>query len=467
MSDSTEGNNSGIYARNQYDNHADNIKTINEFLIDIIGVLVPGGIFIFSISISLVIPIILICFTGMAGAVAGNQARGLLASNVFQGWFWLVLFFTFLILSYAIGNIFYRLDIKELDRLSFRRQQKKHYKDKIGRVIDVDKGKMFFCRSFFKRIKKEKSGDFLREYYELLFYHSKEGTGYRVGDKQNWMRQFEEFESLWRPKPGETAEQEQERINDFIDKLNKVAFSFYQKKFLEPEKVKEMIRGDSSPDTTDDQLIVAGKLLLPFIKFKGENKSQYLALCWFFLFWLRSEVACDNENDCQFPYEYYDTYLIKRNELALVRHATWCKDKDSRTKNAINAYKLKIQLKSKEAYNILIKNEAHIRMASSSYRVARTMLLIASIAMFIPPALLLPPSGATPLWELCKYMFVFICMPLSILCLNAFIWYSVIEFVHYQRLREIFFVLQVFDEIGGAGTRSQQQPVAQLARIDH
>jgi len=421
---------------NQIDQHADNIKTINEFLIDLIGVLVPGSIFLFSTIISIIIPIIMIYYRNMTLQIAATSTTldvhyatkwDLLASNVFNGWFWLVVFFLFLILSYALGNIFYRLDIKDVDKLSFKWQRKTLYKNKIRPFIDKNK----WCR--FKKIKDDRLEGFIKEYFELLFYHWKEHRKYLGIEKQNWMKQYEKFK-------GEKKE--------IIRILNAIAFLLYDKNYSDAlNLVKKMVSNKSlsTVPTKKENLIIAKKFLSRFIKPENEKNSEFLAIGWYFLFYLRSEVACDNEEDCQFPYEHYDTYLLKRGELNLVEHTTWCKDKDSRTKNALNSIKLKIQLKSKEAYNILVKNEAHIRMASSSHRVVKLVWKIALCAIFISSGLLFPFEKFS--YELIKCAIVISFMPISTLIVNIFIQQSVTKFLHYQRLREIFFVIQVYDEL--------------------
>jgi len=424
---------------NQYYRYADNIKTINEFLIDLIGVLVPGGIFLFSIIISIIIPTIMIFFNDITRKVSEDSAQyatkvDMLASNVFNGWFWLVLFFMFLILSYAIGNIFYRLDIKDVDKLSFICQREKIYKEKLKPFIDE---KMYRRKKkyHFEKMETDKLNDFLKEYFGLLLYHWKENDKFPDINKHIWMKKFDNLQK----KNGDKT----------IIILNEIAALLYDENYsdasiLFDNNILHKNKNDLSDKVKD--------FLKPFVKTDNEKDPEFLALNWYFLYCLRSEVACDNEEECQFPYQHYNTYLSKRGELNLIKLTTWCKDKDSRTKNAINALKLKIQLKSKEAYNIILKNEAHIRMASSSYRVAdmvcmKLSVLPAIILLFIVVLLVFFLFINNFTLASIEYALVIICMPVSVLVLNKFIRNSVIEFLHYQRLREIFFVLQVYDDL--------------------
>ena len=455
----------------QYDKHVDNITTINEFLIDLIGVLVPGGLFLFSIIVSIIIPIIMIYFNSINPIVDVDSTSGnanlfatkldLLAFNVFSGWFWLVLFFMFLILSYAIGNIFYRLDIKDVDKLSFKWQSKKLHKSKIKPII----------KKIRKKDKDFELEKFLEEYFELLIYHLKENRKSLYTDKIKWKDKFKIIEEK-----SKTVETGGAKENRLIKILNQLAYLLYEKEFKkvldlvecsenEFEKALNEVMDSVKKKIDPSQNIpdTVKKLLKIYEKhFTSKNKDYYVAICWFFLFYLRSEVACDNEDDCQFPYEHYDTYLIKRGDLDLVKHTiAWCKDKDSRTKNALNTLKLRIQLKSKEAYNILLKNEAHIRMASSSYRVASIVRIIAFVFVIIFLGFLIPFeknifSIECDLisQELIKYALVIIGMPIFILFASIYIMLSVKKFLHYQRLREIFFVLQVYDELEKANKKT-------------
>ncbi len=94
------------------------------------GALIPGVLFIFSIMMCVVFPIC--CYTG-APNFPNEDTRG--------GWFWIVAFFTFLILSYVVGHIFYRSDIKKTDKADIKRQRKQLIK-KLKKEINLIKKKL-------------------------------------------------------------------------------------------------------------------------------------------------------------------------------------------------------------------------------------------------------------------------------------------------------------------------------------
>lgn len=91
------------------------VKIAHELMVDILGALIPGALFLFCTIVFIVFPIV--CYS-----VPNNSFSFLMKDGE---WFWIVAFFLFLILSYVISLIFYRADIKQPDRLDIRREKKK------------------------------------------------------------------------------------------------------------------------------------------------------------------------------------------------------------------------------------------------------------------------------------------------------------------------------------------------------
>ncbi|MDR1169631.1 MAG: hypothetical protein LBK97_02205, partial [Prevotellaceae bacterium] len=185
------------------DNTKDSIKAINEFLIDIIGALVPGIIFLFSTIVSLIFPLLMLIYNQIPKSTSAPVEKiDLFIVSISHGWFWLVIFFTFLILAYAIGNIFYRLDIKKIDRKSFRYEKNRCFCEDIIPIINgllEDKGKFKFNRYklsfiiknpfFLKRVYKQSLGfdSFIDKYCLLLTDHlSKNDREYLQKEKQSF-----------------------------------------------------------------------------------------------------------------------------------------------------------------------------------------------------------------------------------------------------------------------------------------
>ena len=74
-----------------------------------------------------------------------------------------------------------------------------------------------------------------------------------------------------------------------------------------------------------------------------------------------------------FPYINYENYLIKRGFHFLAEQVVW-NNREGRTKNQINRYKIKLNVYTPEVCTIINKNESHVRMASSSWYAARGMI---------------------------------------------------------------------------------------------
>jgi hypothetical protein len=421
---------------NYADNSRDSVKAINEFMLDLVGALVPGVIFLFSVIICIIVPMIMLYIPSLSQGNGENRAD-LFISNIFQGWFWLVIFFTFLILAFAIGNIFYRLDIKKIDKKSFGYEKKGQYKNRILQIFE----------DIIKKDNEAKKNAFFERYFELIYNHLPEKDRESLYEKTDEKLEIieEERKKAWKKLKPEKPD---------FSWLNTIAYNLYKDK-KEPVLKDKEIRGDFQQAVEEEQLELLKKVLKPqnkFLSSKGDINSL-IAIGWYFLFYLRSEVACDNETDCQFPYEYYNTYLIKRNETHLLEHVGWCYDESSRSKNALNKLKLKIQLIAHRDYNILVKNEAHIRMSSSSWYVSKTNMLMSVISLILIFFVIIINNNS------CCYMnwskltdiknIIILFLPVLIFLFNIFIYRSVIKFLHYQRLREIFFVLQVYDEYFG------------------
>ncbi len=91
---------------------------------------------------------------------------------------------------------------------------------------------------------------------------------------------------------------------------------------------------------------------------------------------MQNESGCATEKRCDFPYMSYYKYLLKRRQYKLLKYVMWI-NSPARTKNQINNYKIELQLHVPNAYSIISKNESHIRMASSTWHVAKTVKVIA------------------------------------------------------------------------------------------
>lgn len=447
-------------------------KILNDFIVDLFGSLVPGIIFLFSILFCLVIPVALLFFSYISISSANLEALG----RVFDNWFWVISFLTFLILAYAVGNIFYRLDIKEVDKESFKKMSCKHFKNMVLPMFEP-----YFegSSSVLKKLKVRYVGgsprvddDFIVSFKELfcdqLCVFNSDNCKADKTKLQDLVNALLNTENAG-------GDLEEKEVIELLMRINNLSYILYQERDknlsfdvsrLRDEDYAERLLNKDFTKHTD----ILSKRLSSFMsdirsylngeaeKYKKQEEKgkeegneegnedemipsvQYLltlTLGWYYLFSLRAEQADDNEN-CQFPYTYYAEYLIKRDAMDLVPHVKW-KDKNSRSKNGLNRLKFRIQLAAPKEYNILVKNEAHIRMASSSWGVAKYMFYVGSASFIL---LFIIMGGAKLLniestWN-APSLFIILLLPVIVLVFNWFIYTRVKEFIHYQRLREIF-----------------------------
>ena len=170
---------------------------------------------------------------------------------------------------------------------------------------------------------------------------------------------------------------------------------------------------------------------------KEVKKSEYINH-------LKSEFACTSTKDCQFPYINLRDYIGKRGHCHLCPFVVW-KDDESifhRSKTFINLLKIRLKYHYPQKCSIIIRNEAHIRLASSSWYVAHALRLcsIAGISsvflcMVIDSAVKIT-SKSYPIY------FPFFIPPIAILLAGEYIRTRIENFIHYQRLREVFYVLE-------------------------
>lgn len=194
----------------------------------------------------------------------------------------------------------------------------------------------------------------------------------------------------------------------------------------------------------------------------------------------REELACDKASGCQFPYLHLAAYLKHRGFRHLTPFVIWAPNTDNidesaktkgadglddndatddvsapddeytpqRTKNYINVLKIRLRYHAPDKCGVIIRNEAHVRLAASTWYVARSLFYICAVGALITGAGAgitfaqldaTQPSAWTNTWS--DY-FAAVSSLLMVLAVSVFAYHSVLRFLHYQRLREVFFVLE-------------------------
>lgn len=419
------------------------VKIAHELMVDILGGLIPGALFLFSLILAVVFP--LICYANP------NNNFGFLLKD--GDWFWIVAFLSFLILSYVIGHIFYRADIKEPDRVDIRREQKK----KLMAFIDgmpVGKGSVKFRLKYAANLL---YGE-VKPLSDALNLYSKDHLD--DGDYRSFKKYCSDvvdgLRNLINNQTQPTINPKLRRdilcvlfpeaigifdnskdcqINDDFEAYfpnNKRRSLYYGiAKHLFPEidelpfrsrsviinavrivpladvhtgwvfsrawrKLRFKIRLNM---INNNSLVEHTRLYFGKWATKADDvnidsspeESFYILMVAYLILHMQNESGCATEKRCDFPYMSYYKYLLKRKQFDLLEYANWATS-SSRTKNQINKYKIELQLHVPDAYSIISKNESHIRMASSSWHVAKTIKVI-SWCMIVVTAILAVLAG--------------------------------------------------------------------------
>lgn len=167
--------------------------------------------------------------------------------------------------------------------------------------------------------------------------------------------------------------------------------------------------------------------------------------------------------------------------IDLLKYVDW-HTVEERTKNKVNSLKIKIQIFASEAYALINKNESHIRMSSSTWHISKLLLIIAfmaSLITLIPLCISLRDSmdsiheNITSTQEIilsqkddivsiqenntsfqgypnnmmtihnCSIAFA---APFLMLLFVLYIKNRITKFIHYQRMREIQYTLQIYEQ---------------------
>ncbi len=150
---------------------------------------------------------------------------------------------------------------------------------------------------------------------------------------------------------------------------------------------------------------------------------------------------------CEYPYLYLYDYLEKRGLAeALKGLIPWKDNPKLRSKNYINILKIRIAKKDPELYMKVTRNEAHVRLSSSIWHVARVLQWTATIGLLILFFAVLINEHNNQNIEnslYFKFYFVHAITPLFVILISAFCRSVITGFLHQQRIREAVYVLEI------------------------
>lgn len=155
--------------------------------------------------------------------------------------------------------------------------------------------------------------------------------------------------------------------------------------------------------------------------------------------------------EIDYPYVNLGGYLAAR-ELSISRRAQW--NQSTRSKMKTNTYKVEIAAKMPNMMSVINKNEAHIRFMNSMWCASAVLLWCALFIGLASAALwaLLPCAvQGSALLQLFSRNNLFIVAVISLLyvVVSLFVKHGVKKIIHYQRVRELVFLLTTYDEISG------------------
>lgn len=161
---------------------------------------------------------------------------------------------------------------------------------------------------------------------------------------------------------------------------------------------------------------------------------------------LKQEYGCTSKEDCQFPYPYYKEYLEKRGLSHLKELAIWSNEGDfQRSKTFINTLKIRLKYYFPDKYGTITRNEAHIRLASSAWYVSGIAIylgVLGGIVSFLAVFLKCDSKFDGEFLKLASHNLAAILIPLVIALSSGYLKHNISKFIHYQRLREVFYVLE-------------------------
>lgn len=417
-------------------------KLMNELMVDIIGAVIPGLLFIIVVFISIGTP----CCIYLGSTVIDKVA------NLLKGGGWWVMLIICIIFSYVIGQIFYRANIALPDGKDAARQVRQI----IKRSVKYDKQVL---RGLIKQ--------------QIILLQDR----------------FCKYSSLCDKYPvlyNACSHAMTESGSIDISALKAILF---------PEDFKisneSKITGSLSSDSKE--VIKTYKRLIRRYGSSNHSDEDWLRLSTYYcILDSQMELGCATAQRCEFPYLNYYKYLLKRELIGLMDYVDW-QTVEGRTKNKINSLKIKIQIFASEAYALINKNESHVRMASSTWHISRLLIIITaatSIITFIGLTLkfndrakheqgeviyrqetiiaqqdnnfsmqedIVPIRKSGNLPPTIEGRFIAFLSPFLMLLFVLYIKASITKFIHYQRMREIQYTLQIYEQCEDI-IKSRQRP---------
>lgn len=184
------------------------------------------------------------------------------------------------------------------------------------------------------------------------------------------------------------------------------------------------------------------------IKFEEEVQKDYLKKRFFlrpfyyirFIFKRNLQYRRESKK-FEFPYRFLQKYLTSRGLFHLADKVTWKGENDDdykkRSKNFINVLKTRIAFHFPDKCETIIKNEAHIRLTSTMWYISKELILLSFVGLLFS----LGTMFVLHFKNIDKVILP-ISLELFVIAFSFWIYDRSLKFLHYQRVREIIFVLE-------------------------
>lgn len=403
-------------------------KLLNELMVDLLGALIPGSLFIIVVILSVVIPFVILS----DGCVA--------SSDMYSGGFWWVMLVVSLVFAYVVGHVFYRSDISVPDKKDVKKQINKIVKEIRGYSEEKLYQSLLYKITILKsQIEKGVAGEQWRTIsvelrsalnkaiMSITLLHN------QLMDKKNGKKKLR----VSRVKKRDDKEIE------YDENILRILF---------PEEVlcdKKISLKENLSENAKDVLKYYESKFRTFFCFKKVTKEMRPLYIAYSILHCQMEIGCVTEERCEFPYVYYYKYLLKRNMGNLLQYVDWHMV-ENRSKNKINNLKIQIQTFAQDAYAVINKNESHVRMSSSTWHTTKPLKIVTSfslISLCIPIVIKCCQSSfcdTIASLEL-RHYFALI-LPFGMLFLVCYIRNRIRKYLHYQRMREILYTLQIYHQ---------------------
>jgi hypothetical protein len=156
-----------------------------------------------------------------------------------------------------------------------------------------------------------------------------------------------------------------------------------------------------------------------------------------------AQLACitSDEESCQFPYSSYHEYLSQKKLEYLSKFVLW---NTNRSKSYINILKTRLMYYHADKCGTIIRNEAHVRLASSTWYVSRFLFYAGIISLIIQGILIVISNVAVSPGNSMNLFIAPLIISVIVILFAFYFYRNIPEFMHYQRLREVFYVLDTY-----------------------